>query len=80
MTENPNHDPAVDLDPQEALDADYNPDTDVHDSEAEPNDQAGENYTHEPVEGALPVDDSCCDLDLGDAEDEISEDDEEVNK
>lgn len=75
------HDPEVDLDPQEVLDVDYNPDTDIPDSEGEPNDDAGEEFVHEPVDGALPVDDSCADMEFEEAEDEISdEEDEEDSK
>lgn len=78
MTEEHIHDPEVDLDPQEALEQDYDPSTDV-DHDPDPKHEDEFHFVPHPVEGALPVDDECEDLDLCPAEAEVP-DDEEVDQ
>lgn len=73
MTEDQHtHDPEVDIDPQEALDQDYDPETDV-DHDPEPKHEEEIDFVTQEVEGATPVDDECEDLDLEPAEGEIPE-------
>lgn len=57
-----------DLDPNEAIDLGYDPDTDT---DEDPVNDEGYPYTPEPVEGAEPVDDAVADVAIPSAEDDF---------
>lgn len=63
-------DPEVDIDPNDAIELDYDEETDTEETPA--NDQVDE--PGEEVEGASPVDDSFEDAEPDSAENEIGED------
>ena len=65
------HDPEVDIDPQDALELDYDEAGDIADVDAEPNDQVDDDFEH--VEGAEPVDEDSADEEPDSAEDEVAE-------
>lgn len=54
-------DPDIDIDPNEAIELDHDPETD---SAEDPVNDADHPYEPEPVEGAEPVDESVADVDV----------------
>lgn len=54
-------DPDIDLDPNEAIELDYDPDTDTDET---PENDVEHPYTPEPVTDAQPVDEAVADTDL----------------
>lgn len=69
MSETP-HDPNIDIDPNEAIELGYDPETDT---EEDPVNDVDHPYEQEEVPGAQPVDDSFAAVDIPSAEDEIEE-------
>lgn len=64
-------DALIDLDPNDAIEVGYDPDTDT---EVDPANDAEHPYEPEDVPGAQPVDDAVADVTIPSAEDEIDED------